>query len=48
MAGSTAAPRIPLPEGWPRWVRSAVGVLLQEFSVRSTSEFEAPATAHRS
>ena len=43
MAGSTPPPRIPLPRGWPRRVRSAVihAISLAQFSLTHTRSWAA-------
>ncbi len=43
MVGSTPPPRIPLPRGWPRRVRSAVlhAISLAHFSLTSTTSWAA-------
>ncbi len=43
MAGSTAAPRIPLPKGWPQTIRSAVihTISLAQFSLTHTRSWAA-------
>ena len=43
MAGSTPAPRIPLPNGWSRRVRSAVihAISLANFSLTATRSWAA-------
>ena len=43
MAGSTPPPRIPLPRGWPRTIRSAVihAISLAQFSLAHTRSWAA-------